>query len=67
MMLILTRKLAVYVITWATTAGALWTTTLDHKIGNDAMEYQAIVKPLFSEIRKVLHRVWCIFFKKLDL
>jgi hypothetical protein len=62
--LVFSFQFAVYRITRSSRSVAYWAAALNHKVWDDPMESQSIIKSFFGKLDKVGHSVWRIFFIK---
>src|SRR5260221_9596634 len=53
-------------ITRSTIANAVGATTLDHKVGNDPVKNQSVIKTFFGKSYKIFYGVRGILFKEVD-
>lgn len=51
----------------ATRSSTVGAATLDHKVGNDAVEIESIVEAVFGKFDKVGNRIRSIIVKKIDI
>ena len=65
--LVATGQFAIYFITRSTSTCSGWIAALNHKIRNDAMEGNAIVKAFFGKVYKIFHGIGGILIVKFDL
>lgn len=42
-------------ISWTAGSGSGWVAALDHEVGNDAVKYDAVIKPFASQEHKIVH------------
>lgn len=45
-------------VAWAACAGASWIATLDHEVGDDAVELDVVVVVFFGEVEVIRHGHW---------
>jgi len=65
--LIFTVQLTIDLVTRASIADAVGTTTLNNKIGDHAVKSKAIIKTFFSQVCKIFNGIGCVLFKELHL
>jgi hypothetical protein len=64
--LILSIGLTINRVSRAPSSITFWAAALDHKIVKYPVKGQSVVKTFFSEVSKIFHSIWCIFFEELQ-
>src|SRR5665648_1032776 len=53
-------------ITWPACTCTFWTATLNHKIGDDPVDFQTVVESLVYKCHKIIYSIGCIIHEQLN-
>ena len=65
--LVIASEFTINLIARTAVANAVGAAALDHKIGDDTVKNEAVIKAFFSKADEVLDGFWGVFFEEFDL